>query len=309
MAGQQAPDVQEVGAQVEALLAEFAGADPAAAERAEELVRLLVEFYGAGLARVVDLLGEQGVARLLDDPLVSGLLVLHDLHPQSTDDRVRAALDLVRPYLGSHAGDVEYLGLDDRGVVHLKLTGSCDGCPSSLVTVQTAIERSIADLAPEVTGVEVAGVVAEQPAPVSADGHPLLPLHPVPAGSDAAGSGAGTGAGSPGSTWVSVDGLADLAMGALVAARAGDVGAVVGNVGGTLYAYQDRCPGCAGGLSGGALDGVLLSCPGCTRRYDVVHAGRQFGVVGRGDALHLAPLPLLTDGGGVRIAVPAQAAS
>ncbi len=48
-----------------------------------------------------------------------------------------AALDSVRPYLGSHGGDVELLGVDeDAGAVHLRLLGSCDGCPSSAVTLQ-----------------------------------------------------------------------------------------------------------------------------------------------------------------------------
>ena len=149
-------DIQAVGAQVEALLAEFASAsDPTIAGRAEELVRLLVEFYGAGLARIMELLDEQSVAALLGDRLVAGMLVLHDLHPQSTEQRVLAALERVRPYLGSHAGDVEYLGLDADGTVRLRLAGSCEGCPSSAMTVKMAIEKGIEELAPEITKVEV----------------------------------------------------------------------------------------------------------------------------------------------------------
>ncbi|MGH3844940.1 MAG: hypothetical protein ACRDS0_26415, partial [Pseudonocardiaceae bacterium] len=90
-------DIQAVGERVEALLAGFASnSDPAIAGRAEELVGLLVEFYGAGLARILDLLDEQAVAPLLTDKAVAGLLVLHDLHPQSTEERVLAALERVR---------------------------------------------------------------------------------------------------------------------------------------------------------------------------------------------------------------------
>ena len=48
--------------------------------------------------------------RLLADPLVESLLLLHDLHPLDVDTRIQRALDRVRPYLGSHAGGVEYLG-------------------------------------------------------------------------------------------------------------------------------------------------------------------------------------------------------
>ena len=80
--------------------------------------------------------------RLADDDLVASLLVLHDLHPLDLDDRVRAALDSVRPYLGSHGGDVEVLDIDgDAGVVSLRMLGSCDGCASSSVTLELAVQR------------------------------------------------------------------------------------------------------------------------------------------------------------------------
>jgi Fe-S cluster biogenesis protein NfuA/nitrite reductase/ring-hydroxylating ferredoxin subunit len=299
-------DIQAVGERVEAMLAEFASAsDPASAARAEELVGLLVDFYGAGLARIMELLDEQAAAPLLADKAVAGLLVLHDLHPQTTEERVLAALDRVRPYLGSHAGGVEYLGLDD-GTVRLRLAGSCDGCPSSALTVKMAIEKGIEDVAPEVTKVEVEGMVpdpASQPAAGSVEGRPLLPLHQVSKQPEA-----------PASTWVQVDGIVDLGQGQVVPMLVADTAAVVCNVAGSLYAYADRCPVCGSGLSGGKLVGALLTCPGCTQRYDVVRAGRGWSEAGQATTssaaeAHLDPLPLLAENGGVRIAVPAQAAS
>ena len=90
------------------------------------------------------------------DPLVESLLLLHGLHPLDVDARIQRALDQVRPYLGSHAGGVQYLGVSD-GVARLRLEGSCDGCPSSTVTVQLAIEGAVQDAAPEVTEVVVEG--------------------------------------------------------------------------------------------------------------------------------------------------------
>jgi Fe-S cluster biogenesis protein NfuA len=94
--------------------------------------------------------------------VVARLLVLHDLHPKDTETRVVEALDQVRPYLGSHAGGVELLGVDPEGVVHLRLEGSCDGCPSSVQTVKLAIERAIEEAAPEVTRVEVENLTRER---------------------------------------------------------------------------------------------------------------------------------------------------
>ena len=62
---------------------------------------------------------------------------------------MRGALDEVRPYLASHGGDVELLGVED-GVVRLRLEGSCNGCPSSAMTLKLAIEEAIARAAPDV---------------------------------------------------------------------------------------------------------------------------------------------------------------
>jgi Fe-S cluster biogenesis protein NfuA len=159
----QARDLRAVGSRIEELLGRLRSAgDPATAETAEEVVRLVVELYGAGLERTVALAGPEVLQRLAGDELVASLLILHGLHPKDTETRVVEALDQVRPYLGSHAGGVELLGIDPEGVVHLRLQGSCDGCPSSVQTVKLAIERAIEEAAPEVVGVEVENLTRER---------------------------------------------------------------------------------------------------------------------------------------------------
>src|SRR5271166_2988570 len=160
--------VQQVGDQIEELLGGLAGHGQGAA--AEELVRLLVGLYGDGLAHIVGALQEEGGAgaaildRLTGDPLVESLLLLHGLHPLDVDARIQRALDRVRPYLGSHAGGVRYLGVFD-GVAKLQLEGSCHGCPSSTVTVQLAITGAVQDAAPEVSEVVVEGMTVPPAAP------------------------------------------------------------------------------------------------------------------------------------------------
>ncbi|HJU00029.1 MAG TPA: NifU family protein [Actinomycetes bacterium] len=159
----EARDLRVVGERIEELLGRIrAAGDPATAETAEEVVRLVVELYGAGLERTVELAGPEVLERLVEDELVASLLVLHGLHPRDTESRVVEALDKVRPYLGSHAGGVEFLGIDPDAVVHLRLEGSCDGCPSSTQTVRLAIERAIEEAAPEVTRVEVENLTRER---------------------------------------------------------------------------------------------------------------------------------------------------
>jgi Fe-S cluster biogenesis protein NfuA len=150
-------DAQAAGERVEALLAELQSeAGPRVAATAEELVSCLVELYGAGLARIMEILGgdEEG-PRLLDklvaDPLVESLLVVHDLHPLDTSARVKRAVEEVLPQLGPHAGDVEYLGLDDTGVLRLRLEQR--GC--SAATVRDLIEKAVAAAAPEAAGVGI----------------------------------------------------------------------------------------------------------------------------------------------------------
>lgn len=165
---------QAAGERVDALLAELRSqAGPQIAGTAEELVSCLVELYGAGLAEIVRILGEDSAGdgprllhRLVADPLVESLLLVHDLHPVDTGTRVRRAIEQVLPQLGSHAGEVEYRGIDDEGIVHLRLEQGGHGCGSSAGTVRAAIEQSVAAAAPEVAGVDIEVVEASAELPL-----------------------------------------------------------------------------------------------------------------------------------------------
>lgn len=153
-------------------------ADPAFRDRAIKLVELLLEVHGNGLNRMMELVADTGPAgdALIEgfaaDPLVSSLLLLHGLHPLDFETRVRQALDKVRPYLNSHHGDVELLGAEE-GVIRLRMVGSCNGCPSSSLTLKMAIEESLAEMAPDATGLEVEGIAPPKAPPVFV---PIAPL-------------------------------------------------------------------------------------------------------------------------------------
>ena len=142
--------------------------DPSARATAEELVQAIMELHGIGLERLLDLTWEKGAAgrAIIDDfaadDLVSSLLLLHGLHPLGLQTRVARALDKVRPYLGTHGGDVELLDASD-GVVRLRLQGTCHGCPSSAMTLKGAIETAVRELAPDIERLEVEGVIEEWP--------------------------------------------------------------------------------------------------------------------------------------------------
>jgi Fe-S cluster biogenesis protein NfuA len=153
-------NLRATGDRIEQALDELhATADPRTINLAEEILRLVTELYGAGFARVVELAGDRAPGLLeafVEDDLVSSLLLVHGLHPESLERRVEAALVSVRPFLAQHGGDVELLGIDDDlGAVKLRLLGTCDGCPSSASTLQGAVEVAILEAAPEIVRIVV----------------------------------------------------------------------------------------------------------------------------------------------------------
>jgi len=317
----------QTGERIGTLLDALGAGGAVARGRAEDLVREVTDLYGAGLARILEILDDRGqldratLDALTADELVSGLLVIHGLHPQDTQARVAAALDGVRPYLGSHGGDVELLDVSPEGVVRLKLLGTCQGCPSSSVTLKFAVEEAIESAAPEVTAIEV----------VEAESRPAVPaVIPVDAllvrlnhadsapGNDPGGGGTntrnGTGTGehwqehAPGS-WQAVPEIAGLEQGEVAGFLVGGYAVLVCRTGQDLYAYRDYCPRCTGSMAGAALQralagpvgGGLLRCPACRAHFDV----RQAGSCLENRSLHLDPLPLLIRSGVMSVAVPA----
>ncbi|MCJ2164923.1 MULTISPECIES: NifU family protein [unclassified Pseudodesulfovibrio] len=69
-------------------------------------------------------------------------------------DKVETVLDKVRPMLQADGGDVELVEITDSGVVRVRLTGACKGCPMSQMTLRNGIERIVLKEIPEVKGVE-----------------------------------------------------------------------------------------------------------------------------------------------------------
>ena len=296
------PDLRATGGRIEGLLDASSAYGAVARERSEELVRLVVDLYGAGLERLLDLLYEAGrlddevLDALARDDLVASLLLVHGLHPYDVTTRVERALEDVRPYLGSHGGDVELVGVTEDGTVRLRLLGSCDGCPSSAVTLKLAVEGAVEAAAPEITGIQVDTS--------SADDGPSAGVIPVTALRTRLDDSPG------GSGWEPVPEAAGLTSGELRRVMVGGAPLILCRAGSDLYAYRDRCACCEASLAaatlerrlGGAVGDAVLRCPACRIRYDVRRAGACLDRDG-----HLEPLPLLVRDGIVSVAVPAGA--
>jgi Fe-S cluster biogenesis protein NfuA len=65
-------------------------------------------------------------------------------------ERVKKALDRVRPYLQSDGGDIELIEVTDDLSVKVKLTGACHGCPYSMQTLKAGVEQAIMKEVPEI---------------------------------------------------------------------------------------------------------------------------------------------------------------
>lgn len=160
---------QRIG-RVEELIAALESApDEAVREQVRELIQTLLELHGTGLEKILSVVYDAGIGgsavidELSRDRLVSGLLLLHGLHPLDLETRVRNAIDEVKPRLGLHGGSVELLGVNAEGRVHLKLQGNCHECPSSRLTLRFSIEEALYAAAPDLTALEVDGLPEENP--------------------------------------------------------------------------------------------------------------------------------------------------
>jgi Fe-S cluster biogenesis protein NfuA len=152
-----------------------------ARERAEELLRTLLAFYGEGLERILTIvhekLGDDAsellFAQLCEDKQVENILCLHGLHPLAIGERVEAALASVLPYVRSHKGNMTVARIEGD-IVYLRLEGSCDGCPASAATLEGAVERAIFERVPEIREVRVEEV---RPPGLTAPPEPTTSVH------------------------------------------------------------------------------------------------------------------------------------
>jgi Fe-S cluster biogenesis protein NfuA/nitrite reductase/ring-hydroxylating ferredoxin subunit len=293
---------------IEALLQKIERAnDPALAATAKELVQSLMEYHGAGLERILEIVhqsvgpGAPVIDTLGRDGLVRSLLLLYGLHPDGLETRVLQALEKTRPYLKSHGGNVTLVRLDDAGAVTLRLEGNCHGCPSSSATLRLAVEEAIYEAAPDVTAILVEGSIEEPSRAVA-----FVPL------SELSDAGRGNGRGRIQNNgqeskmeyeqvgWKDVFGLDAIPSGTSRTEEVGGREMLFCRLEETLYAYNNTCPGCSQPLGGARLEGTVLACPICSQHYDVIRAGRGVDL----ETLHLEPVPLLRENGRVRVALP-----
>jgi Fe-S cluster biogenesis protein NfuA/nitrite reductase/ring-hydroxylating ferredoxin subunit len=279
---------------IEMLLQEVTGLpDTRVRTTIEELVQALLDMYGEGLSRILELTaqseasGNELINIFTKDDLLSSLFLLHELHPEDIETRVIRALVEVRPYLKSHGGNVELVKIDN-GVAYLRLEGSCHGCPSSTITLKLAIEEAIYKAAPDLDEIHVEGVTDPPPRP----GIPVTFVPPSKRKNDIRTTGQN-------GAWTMVHDLNSLLEGTLKVIAVEGKPLLFCQIAGTYYAYHDHCGSCNASLGGGKIEGTTLICASCGQHFDICRAGRSVDTAN----VFLEPIPLIMENDKVKVAL------
>lgn len=148
--------------EIEQLLDELrAMLPPAGYERVVQVVQRVVGLYAQGLERMLGIARDTEAAQVFEDracadELVASLLVLHGLHPQPTEQRVRQALSRLAERVDG--AKLELVGVDGQERVHVRATGS-----STPQLLDRMIRRAIEEAAPEITEIVLDGLAAPRP--------------------------------------------------------------------------------------------------------------------------------------------------
>lgn len=229
-----------------------------------------------------------------DHPVAHALLSMYGLAP--VDQRIEAeeALDEIRPYIEGHGGALELVDVED-GVISVRMSGACNGCAASAMTLQRGIEaklRERLDWFKEVVAVEPEGGEAEpHEAPASL---PLLQITPL---SEEDG----------GTTtellqieklrrpvFVEVGAFEELQEGKMKAVEVDGRSILVLKLDGEPYAFVNVCPnaGARLPLDGARLTGSVLVCPWHNCAYDA-RSGKRVDDEPDGPALAVVPIAVI----------------
>lgn len=240
------PDtLEQLASRIDRAAATVDKLDHQARDSAHELQHAIEAFHKEALTRMVrrlkdDPRGKELLFEMVDDPLIYALFVRHAIVRPNIIMRVSRVLDLARPYIRSHGGDVELVEVRDN-VVYVRLHGSCNGCSLSAVTLRNEIEAALRNNIPEITGVQV---VAAEAAPA------LIMPESIGVRDHLAG-------------WVAGPPTSDVPPGAMYRLKTEQDDVLIINLDGRLSAFRNACAHQGLPLDGGILDAEAgtITCP------------------------------------------------
>ena len=252
----------------------------------DERALLLLELVDAIHRPAIELLH----AGETDHPIAQAVLSMYDLAPVEDYILVEEALDQVRPYIESHGGELELLDVEDGGVVHVQLSGSCSGCAASAITLKRGVEEALKEQYENFTELvshepEGAEEAEEESGPQLLQIEGLEPTRKLrkPVFED-------------------VGMLEDLAPGTMKAIDADGESVVIVNIDGEPYAFRNFCPidDRKLPLEGGRITGNVLVCPWHNCGYDARSGRRADHETDKPD---LAVVPIALRDGKLQVAV------
>ncbi len=175
-------DFEQLAERVDRAIAEVQSLEPEVRAKAMTLKSAIEEFHKIGLTHIVKTLkndanGKQLLFNLVDEPTVYALFAMHGLVRADLKTQVSRVIEMVRPYMQSHGGDVTLVDVQGK-TVFVQLSGNCNGCSMSSVTLRNTVEESLREHVPEVEKVEVvpnapeaAGWVQLQTSPAADEDH------------------------------------------------------------------------------------------------------------------------------------------
>jgi Fe-S cluster biogenesis protein NfuA/nitrite reductase/ring-hydroxylating ferredoxin subunit len=248
------------------------GLDPDARKKALALRDAIDGLTRDALVKLVrglrrDERGRELLVEALELPEIYALFSKYEIIKPSLAHRVAAALELVKPYLQSHGGSIELVGVEGD-VALVRLQGACTGCSMSAQTLRQGVEEAVKSRVPEISRVQH---VTETAVPG------LIVLEPMSRTGEA-------------SAWARGPRVEEIATDR--ASAVAGTNAIVVRENERLFAYENACPHMGTALDGAGVAGTVLTCPSHGFRFDITS-----GECITAGHVQLSPLPLRVEDG------------
>lgn len=219
------------------------------------LKRAIEDLHKEALTRLIKNLKQESMSALrhaVEDELVYAVLLYHDLvkPPKAPlEQRVKAALEEVRPGLKSHNGDVELVAIKPPDTVEVRLIGTCSTCPASTLTLSQGVEQAIKNHCPEINNVVA---VNHNPIANSINSHFTSPFSPKIT-----------------STWIKVTNVDQIPDFGILTGKIGEISVILYRQGLNINCYRNACIHLASPLDMGKLDNNIITCPSHGFQYNL----------------------------------------
>lgn len=248
---------------------------PQVREEVFAVLNLTDFIHRQGVEQLAKHLVERGaLEELLQDPAISLLFTLYDQNPNHQASLAEHALELVRPYMQSHGGEVEVVDVQE-GVVHVRLRGACKTCAASTATLKHGIEVALRQGLPGFKE-----VVVHESEPEESSGLLELPMAghtPVTVQAP---------------VFAQVGLFSSLPEGKPILVQLGEKNILLVRLGPEVNAFDATCPVCGRGLEAAKLSANVLVCPWQNCAYDARSGRRVDGQAGP----HLRVYPVSVQG-------------